>query len=92
MSWDDANLERPPAAPTDHRERLAALVGSLDPDEARLLLMLVERILSRRPDPDRLEVDVPRDAGGDVTAAVQGAVDSSLTAAAALIAVRRKLT
>lgn len=92
MSFDDAcrgTLRRPD---TDHPPRLAALIGTLDPDELRLLTLLVERIVSRRPRSGQLEVAVPRDAAGDVAAAVELAVDLALATTQALTWARRQQT
>lgn len=76
----------------DARARLSALVATLEPDEARVLLMLGERLLSRRPVPGVLDAPVPRDKAGNVSAAVESAVDLALSATAALVSARRQLT
>jgi hypothetical protein len=89
MSWGDdvRDVGRP-----DHRARLTALIGTLDADELRLLALLGERLLARRPQPGRLEADVPRDAAGEVAGAIEHAVDLALNATAALTWARRQQT
>jgi hypothetical protein len=90
MSWGDD--VRDVGKPTDHRQRLNGVIATLDADEVRLLLLLGERLIARRPQPGRLDAHVPRDAAGEVAGAIEHAVDLALNATAALTWARRRQT
>ncbi len=72
--------------------RLAQLIATATDNELRLLTAIAERMVSLRPRAGELDAPLIRDATGDVTAALQDAVDANLSATAALLAVRRRLT
>jgi hypothetical protein len=68
-----------------HVERLAkiqTLILQASADEVRLLLCLAERIVATRP--AGIDTSIPRDQDGDVSAALQGAVDLAIGAATGL--------
>ena len=71
-------------APADQLVRLRDLASQMRPDERATLLLLAERMAAGRPD-----VGIERDVDGDVFAALQDAVDSSLSAVASLVRARR---
>ena len=73
-----------------HAERLAklkTLILQASADEVRLLLLITERVVATRQ--AGIDVAIPRDVAGDVSAALQGAVDLSISAALGLARERR---
>lgn len=74
-----------------HAERVArvkALLSQASADEVRLLLLIAERVVATRQ--AGIDLAIPRDLEGDVSAALQGAVDLSISAALGLARTRER--
>jgi len=75
-----------------HAERLAKLktfIMQASADELRVLLLVVERLAANRQQ-NRIDVQIPRDVDGELTAALQNAVDLSLSAVMGLARARER--